>query len=104
MQQGNILGTIALIFQALQKQKRKTEEEKSVQSSLEKDNQSLVKSCDELERKLGKIEHEIQTRDSRIGCLEGQLTHTKQALEAETNKVNDQYGPACLSSLVIYLS
>ena len=76
-----------LFFQALDKQKRKVEEEKSAQSSLKRENQSLIESCDELERKRQKIEHDLQTKEAHIACLEGQLSSAKNSADVESTKV-----------------
>ena len=71
----------------VEKQKRSIADEKNAQSVLKKENQSLMTTCEELQRKREKHEHELQTKDSRLACLEGQLAQTKRALEEETNKV-----------------
>jgi centromere protein F len=73
--------------QSLEKQKRKMEEDRQNHMSMIKENKSLIDSCDELERKRLKLEHDLQTKDAHISCLDGQLNHTKQALDAETAKV-----------------
>ena len=83
--------------QALDKQKRKVEEEKSAQASLKRENQSLIESCDELERKRQKIEHDLQTKEAHISCLEGQLSSAKNSADAESNKVC----PCVLNTYVI---
>ena len=74
--------------QMVEKQKRSLADEKNAQSSIKKENQSLMSTCEDLQRKREKHEHELQTKDSRLACLEGQLAQTKRALEEETNKVN----------------
>lgn len=53
-----------------------------------KENQCLVDQCEELERKRQKIEHDLQTKEAHVSCLEGQLSHCKQAVEAETAKAS----------------
>lgn len=70
----------------LQKQKKLTEEERSQSASLKRDIQSLTESCQELERNRQKSLHELQTKDSRISILEGQLGKVKQTLETESAK------------------
>ena len=54
---------------------------------LKKDNQSLMDSCEDLEKKRQKLEHELQTKETRIACLDGQLAQSKKQLAVETNKV-----------------
>ena len=77
-----------LIFhQALEKCKRNLEEEKKGLSHLKKENQTLIEACEDLQKKREKYEHELQTKDSRIACLEGQLSHNKKTLDQETEKV-----------------
>ena len=74
-------------MKALDKQKQKTEEEHKNYTVIKKDNQSLMDSCEELERKRQKMEHDLQTKDTRISCLEGQLAQSKKQLATEANKV-----------------
>lgn len=73
--------------QALQAQKRKTEEEKNQQGVLKREAQSLSETCQDLEKKRQKLAQDIQTKTNHVSCLEGQLSHAKQSLDAETNKV-----------------
>ncbi|XP_070576345.1 centromere protein F-like [Ptychodera flava] len=72
--------------QAYQKQLRKVEEEKSQNSILKRESQSLMDTCREIEEKKEKVMHELQTKDSLIACLEGKITHTKSQLETETTR------------------
>ena len=74
-------------FQTLDKQKTKTEEEQKNLGIMKKDNQALMISCEELEKKRQKSEHDLQTKDTRIACLEGQLAQVKKQLDMENNKV-----------------
>ena len=39
-----------------------------------------------MERAREKLAHDLQSKDAHIACLEGQLSHTKQSLEAENSK------------------
>jgi hypothetical protein len=71
----------------MEKQKRKLEEDRLANARIVKENQSLLDSCEELERKRQKTEHDLQTKEAYIACLEGQLSHSKQAVEAEIAKV-----------------
>ena len=71
----------------MEKQKRKVDDERSALTSLNKELQTAIESCEELERKRQKCEHELHTRDNHIICLEGQLTRNKSVHEAELNKV-----------------
>ncbi|XP_072019981.1 uncharacterized protein [Amphiura filiformis] len=69
-----------------QKQIRKVEEEKSKHSTLTHENQSLSEACQKLERAREKLAHDIQSKDAHIACLEGQLSHVKQSLDAENTR------------------
>ena len=91
------------ILQALDKQKQKTEDEKKNQDVLKKDNQALMDSCQDLERRRQKFEHDIHTKDARISCLEGQLSQTKKSLEVQTNKVKFELDTQMfMNSIVTY--
>lgn len=63
------------------------EEEKATNLDLKRENQNLMDSCDQLVRTRQKLDHDIQTKDQRISCLESQLAQTKKSLEMETNKI-----------------
>jgi centromere protein F len=78
-----------VLHQALDKQKQKTDEEHRNNSMLKKDNQSLMDSCEDLEKRRQRFEHDIHTKDTRIACLEGQLAQAKKQLAEETNKVRN---------------
>ena len=56
-------------------------------TSVKNENQSLINSCVEWEKRHQSLEHDIQTKDSRIAWLDGQLSRTQQSLDAETAKV-----------------
>ena len=62
-------------------------DEKNSQSVLQKENQALIATCEDLQKKLEKYEHEVTSKDSRLACLEGQLSQTKRSLEDESHKV-----------------
>ena len=64
--------------QVVEKQKRKTEEEKQIANDLKHDNRSLSDTCQEVEIKRQKLEHELQSKEAFIACLEGQLAQTKK--------------------------
>ena len=80
-------GLLIFFFQTLEKQKRKTDEEKNLQTELKRDNQSLTDACEDLERKRQKLEHDLHSKEGHVASLEGQLNTTKGKLEAEINKV-----------------
>jgi centromere protein F len=63
------------------------EEDRVANARVVKENQSLLDTCEELERKRQKVEHDLQAKESYVACLEGQLSHSKQATEAEVLKV-----------------
>ncbi|KAL5008958.1 hypothetical protein ScPMuIL_014539 [Solemya velum] len=73
--------------QALQVQKRKVEDERNQVASVKRENQSLLESCEEAEKKRHKLLQDIHTKDNHISCLEGQLSHTKSNLGTESTKV-----------------
>ena len=52
--------------------------------------QTLSETCEDLERKRQKVATELQTKDARISCLDGQFSHTKAQLDAELRKVKLQ--------------
>lgn len=47
----------------------------------------LSESCEDLEKKRQKLASELQTKDNRVSCLDGTLSHTKAQLNTETQKV-----------------
>lgn len=71
---------------ALAKQKRLTDEEKEKNALIKRDNQTLTESCDEAERTKQKLQHEIQLKEGRLSCVEGQVTRLKQGLDSEISK------------------
>lgn len=68
-------------------QKRKVEDERNQVASVKRENQSLLESCEEAEKKRHKLLQDIHTKDNHISCLEGQLSHTKSNLGTESTKV-----------------
>jgi len=81
----------------LERHKRKAEEDRTAHASLMKENKSLLDSLDELEKKRQKIEHDLQSKETYIACVDSQLAHSKQALELESTKV-------CHSCLSLHIS
>uniref|UniRef100_A0A8C2DDT8 Centromere protein F n=1 Tax=Cyprinus carpio TaxID=7962 RepID=A0A8C2DDT8_CYPCA len=57
----------------LQKQRQKMDGEKSEASALKRENQTLVESCEGLEKSRQKLLHDIQTKEQQVNYLEGQL-------------------------------
>ncbi|CAH1262708.1 CENPF [Branchiostoma lanceolatum] len=53
---------------------------------MKRENQTLVESCEDLQRKREKIQHDLQTKESLVSCMEGQLSHAKASLDTETSK------------------
>ncbi|KAL4623897.1 centromere protein F [Arapaima gigas] len=66
---------------ALQKQKQKCDMEKNEAAVLKRENQSLVESCENLERNKQKVSHELQVKDQQLNFLEGQLSSSKKQIE-----------------------
>lgn len=63
--------------------------EKSEASALKRENQSLVESCENLEKTRQKLAHDIQTKEQQVNYLEGQLNLCKKQtdrLEQEVKK------------------
>jgi predicted nucleic acid-binding Zn-ribbon protein len=79
---------LLIALQALEKQKRKNEEDRLALVQMTKEYKNMTDACDELERKRLKIEHDLQTKEAHVACLEGQLSHSKQSFDAEVVKVN----------------
>ncbi|XP_019625667.1 PREDICTED: centromere protein F-like [Branchiostoma belcheri] len=72
--------------QTLQKTKRNLEEEKNKVTIMKRENQTLVESCEDLQKKREKIQHDLQTKESLVSCMEGQLSHAKASLDTETGR------------------
>lgn len=55
--------------------------EKSEASALKRENQSLVESCEGLEKTRQKLTHDIQTKEQQVNYLEGQLNSSKKQID-----------------------
>ncbi|XP_076155777.1 uncharacterized protein cenpf isoform X1 [Alosa pseudoharengus] len=66
---------------ALQKQKQKFDSEKSEAAAIKRENQSLVESCDNLEKARLKLSHDFQVKEQQVNFLEGQLNTSKKQIE-----------------------
>lgn len=73
--------------QVIQKEKRKFEDEKCQLGELKRENQNLAESCQDLEMKRQKLMADLQSKDSHISSLNGQIAHTKKLLDQESAKV-----------------
>ena len=73
--------------QALQNQKKKTEEEKASATQAARDNKNLSEACENLQKKSSKLQHDLHTKDGQILNLQGLLARSKQALDGENGKV-----------------
>ena len=73
-------------FQALERQKRLTQEEKHAHSGLHREIQTLADSCEQLSKFKSKCEQELQVKVQHIAHLEAQLRSSKAA-HGDTNKV-----------------
>lgn len=63
--------------------------EKNEASALKRENQSLVESCEHLEKARQKLTHDIQTKEQQVNYLDGQLNSFKKQtdrLEQEVKK------------------
>ena len=76
-----------IYFQALEKQKRKTEEEQRCVAEVKRELQSVNESICDLDKKRIKLEHDIQVKDQHVSCIESQLAHTKALLDTDSKKV-----------------
>uniref|UniRef100_A0A7N4UXX4 Centromere protein F n=1 Tax=Sarcophilus harrisii TaxID=9305 RepID=A0A7N4UXX4_SARHA len=66
---------------ALQKQKKKVEDQKNEGATLKRENQSLMETCENLEKMRQKISHELQVKESQVNFQEGQLNSSKKQIE-----------------------
>ncbi|XP_063040363.1 centromere protein F isoform X2 [Engraulis encrasicolus] len=66
---------------ALQKQKQKFDSEKSEAAALKRENQSLVESCDTLDKTRQKLSHDLHVKEQQVNFLEGQLSASKKQIE-----------------------
>ncbi|XP_028825308.1 centromere protein F-like [Denticeps clupeoides] len=66
---------------ALQKQKQKMDSEKNESAVLKRENQSLVESCENLEKARVKVTHDFQVKEQQVNYLEGQLNSSKKQIE-----------------------
>ncbi|XP_072503946.1 centromere protein F isoform X2 [Notamacropus eugenii] len=66
---------------ALQKQKQKVDDQKNEGATLKRENQSLMETCDNLEKMRQKISHELQVKESQVNFQEGQLSSSKKQIE-----------------------
>lgn len=55
--------------------------EKSEASALKRENQTLVESCEGLEKSRQKLLHDIQTKEQQVNYLEGQLKACKKQID-----------------------
>ena len=78
-------------YQALQNQKRKTDEAKSESSSLQRELSSMSETCQSLEQARHKLQNELSTKENQNSFLNGQLNNAKSNLEKELAKVRKRY-------------
>jgi septal ring factor EnvC (AmiA/AmiB activator) len=76
-----------VLKQALQIQKRKTDEAKAETGTLQRELVSLSESCESLEQSRGKLQMELTAKENQISFLTGQLNSSKANLEKELAKV-----------------
>ncbi|XP_070180351.1 uncharacterized protein [Littorina saxatilis] len=68
---------------ALQNQKRKTEETKSEASSLQRELVVLSETCEGLEQQRSKMQNELTAKENQNSFLTGQLNNSKSTMEKE---------------------
>ncbi|CAL8403773.1 unnamed protein product [Boreogadus saida] len=66
---------------ALQKQKQKVDSERSDASHLIRENQTLLESCDSLEKSRQKVVHDLGIKEQQVSYLDGQLSASKRTIE-----------------------
>ncbi|XP_031436037.1 centromere protein F isoform X2 [Clupea harengus] len=66
---------------ALQKQKQKFDSEKSEVAAIKRENQSLLESCDNLDKTRLKLTHDLQVKEQQVNFLEGQLATSRKQIE-----------------------
>uniref|UniRef100_A0A8C4ZIH5 Centromere protein F n=1 Tax=Gadus morhua TaxID=8049 RepID=A0A8C4ZIH5_GADMO len=66
---------------ALQKQKQKVDSERSDASHLKRENQTLLESCDSLEKSRQKVVHDLGIKEQQVSYLDGQLSASKRTIE-----------------------
>lgn len=76
------------IFQVVQKEKRKLEDERSQVAALKRESQSLSEACEDVEQKRQKLAADLHSKDSHISALNGQISHLKKLLDQEAAKVH----------------
>ncbi|KAG7251002.1 hypothetical protein CRUP_034491, partial [Coryphaenoides rupestris] len=87
---------------ALQKQKQKVDSERSDASTLKRENQTLVESCDSLEKARQKVVHDLGVKEQQVRYLDGQLSTSKRTierLEQELKKLDRSQTSSSTSSL-----
>ena len=55
--------------------------EKSEASAMKRENQSLLESCDSLEKARQKASHDLTVKEQQVNYLEGQLSASKRTIE-----------------------
>lgn len=76
-----------ILWKVIQKEKLKTENERSQLVALKRESQSLSVSCEDVEQKRQKLSADLHTKESHIGTLNGQIAHLKKLHEQENTKV-----------------
>nr|XP_029133936.1 centromere protein F-like [Labrus bergylta] len=66
---------------ALQKQKQKSDNERSETSALKRENQSLLESCDSVEKARQKACHDLGVKEQQVSYLDGQLNSCRKTIE-----------------------
>ena len=72
----------------MSKQKDKYEKERITHAALVTDNSMLVESCDKLETKRHRLEHELSIKNNKLENIESNYNQTRRLLDEESNKVS----------------
>lgn len=73
-------------MQALQVQKRRVEDEKKRADELQRESKVAGETCQEIEKKKEKLQHDLQVKENQCLALETKLVQSKD-LEARNRKV-----------------
>ncbi|TNN60828.1 Centromere protein F [Liparis tanakae] len=66
---------------ALQKQKQKADSERTETTALKRENQSLLESCDSLEKARQRVVHDLGIKEQQVSYLDGQLNSCRKTIE-----------------------
>ena len=70
------------------KQRQKFDIEKMAHSTLTADNKMLMETCEQLEKKRHRLEHDLQMKEAQLLNMEDSYIQTKKLLDVEIHKVD----------------